>query len=138
MFVKRLPNGKTADISGIPNKLWKHGDAQILGGLLNILNACLVLGTVLAEWRQTSKIDPKGGRTSFFAASVFVDNTIWVGNCLAATQYILNIASEFFLINDISINTDKTVTIPINQGAREVLLSISGSEISIAKKDESY
>ncbi|KAG9297096.1 hypothetical protein G9A89_019377 [Geosiphon pyriformis] len=83
---------------------------------------------------RTSKANPKDGKTSFFVAGVFVDDTIWVENCLAATQYILNIVSEFFLINNIAINTNKTVVIPINQGAREILLSISGSKISIAKK----
>ncbi|KAG9295163.1 hypothetical protein G9A89_006144 [Geosiphon pyriformis] len=67
-------------------------------------------------------------------AGVFVNDTIWVGNCLMAMQYILNIVSKFFLINNIAINTDKMVAIPINQGARGVLLSISGSKISIAKK----
>ncbi|KAG9284890.1 hypothetical protein G9A89_003813 [Geosiphon pyriformis] len=36
------------------------------------------------------------GLTSFFAASTFVDDTIWVGSSQAATQHILDIASEFF------------------------------------------
>ncbi|KAG9304925.1 hypothetical protein G9A89_003093 [Geosiphon pyriformis] len=63
----------------------------------------------------TSRVNPKGSKTSFFVASAFVDNTIWVENCLAAAQHILDIAR-----------------------AREVLLSISGSRISIAKKNESY
>ncbi|KAG9284217.1 hypothetical protein G9A89_003841 [Geosiphon pyriformis] len=30
-------------------------------------------------------------------AGVFVDDTIWIGNCLAATQYILNIATYNWL-----------------------------------------
>ncbi|KAG9288053.1 hypothetical protein G9A89_017648 [Geosiphon pyriformis] len=84
------------------------------------------------------KADPKGSRTSFFAAGAFVDDTIWVGNCLAATQCILDIVSKFFSINDIVINTDKTVAIPINREAREVSLSISNSRISIVKKSVSY
>ncbi|KAG9286478.1 hypothetical protein G9A89_014644 [Geosiphon pyriformis] len=88
----------------------------------------------LKFFTRTSRADLKGGKTSFFAAGAFVDNTIWIGNCLVTTQYILNIASKFFLINNIAINTNKMITILINQEARGVSLFISGSEISIAKK----
>ncbi|KAG9296647.1 hypothetical protein G9A89_002918 [Geosiphon pyriformis] len=31
LIVKKLPDRKAAGMSGIPNKLWKHGDAQVLG-----------------------------------------------------------------------------------------------------------
>ncbi|KAG9297287.1 hypothetical protein G9A89_006386, partial [Geosiphon pyriformis] len=55
-----------------------------------------------------------------------------------ATQHILNITSEFFRINDISINNNKTVTIPINSRVSIPSLSINGLPISIAKKGESY
>ncbi|KAG9303579.1 hypothetical protein G9A89_018475 [Geosiphon pyriformis] len=78
------------------------------------------------------------GLTSYFLASAFVNNTIWVGNCQASTQYALNIASEFFVINDISINSKKTVAIPINQGVKVALLSICDQPISIAKKGKSH
>ncbi|KAG9296159.1 hypothetical protein G9A89_014751 [Geosiphon pyriformis] len=44
LVVKELPDGKAAGIFGIPNKLWKHGDVLVLGGLLDILNTCLELG----------------------------------------------------------------------------------------------
>ncbi|KAG9289724.1 hypothetical protein G9A89_014459 [Geosiphon pyriformis] len=47
--IKSLPNGKAAGLSGISNELWKHGDELILGGLLDITNACLVFGAVLAQ-----------------------------------------------------------------------------------------
>ncbi|KAG9298925.1 hypothetical protein G9A89_015947 [Geosiphon pyriformis] len=247
MVVKKLPDGKAVSILGIPNELWKHGDAQILSGLLDILNMCLKLGVpydweetltntkpialvemarkilfkvfsdrifltyskfnvlhednfsvlkgtsaqtliftigsviedmctyfieffgnIYNDWTnwvimdfgftdrytvkkheqlcryrldskfftRTGRADPKDGKTSFFAAGVFVNNTIWVGNCLAVTQHILDIVSKFFLINDIAINTDKMVAISINQEARSASLFISGSEISIAKKGE--
>ncbi|KAG9291923.1 hypothetical protein G9A89_004861 [Geosiphon pyriformis] len=79
-----------------------------------------------------------GGLSSYFTAGVFVDNTIWVGNCQAATQNILDIASEFFVVNDISINNEKTVTIPINQDVKIASLNISGLLISIAKKGETH
>ncbi|KAG9299974.1 hypothetical protein G9A89_009702 [Geosiphon pyriformis] len=65
----------------------------------------------------------------FLAAGVFVDNTIW---------YILNIASEFFSINNISINNKKTVAISINRRVKEALLSISGLLISIAQRGKSH
>ncbi|KAG9304728.1 hypothetical protein G9A89_003902 [Geosiphon pyriformis] len=80
---------------------------------------------------KTGRANLKVGKTSFFATGAFVNDTIWVENCLVATQHILDIVSEFFLINDIAINTDKMVAIPINQEAKDVLLSISDSEISI-------
>ncbi|KAG9294665.1 hypothetical protein G9A89_008144 [Geosiphon pyriformis] len=51
-----------------------------------------------------------------FVASAFVDNTIWIGNCQALTQYALNIVNEFFNVNNIFINNNKMVAIPINQG----------------------
>ncbi|KAG9304335.1 hypothetical protein G9A89_019897 [Geosiphon pyriformis] len=44
--VKCLPDNKAVGLSGIPNKLWKHGNVQVLGGLLDILNVCLVLGVM--------------------------------------------------------------------------------------------
>ncbi|KAG9305272.1 hypothetical protein G9A89_003356 [Geosiphon pyriformis] len=75
---------------------------------------------------------------SFFAASAFINNTIWVGSSQRATQHILDIASEFFWINDISINNDKTVAIPINSKISNSSLFISGLSISITKKGESY
>ncbi|KAG9307481.1 hypothetical protein G9A89_017311 [Geosiphon pyriformis] len=56
----------------------------------------------------------------------------------AAIQHILNIASEFYRINDISINNDKTVVISINCRVSNLYLTISGLPISVAKKGESY
>ncbi|KAG9286729.1 hypothetical protein G9A89_012279 [Geosiphon pyriformis] len=50
------------------------------------------------------------------------------GSSLTATQHILN-------INNISINNDKTVAIPINSRISNSSLSISGLSISIVKKD---
>ncbi|KAG9289447.1 hypothetical protein G9A89_008008 [Geosiphon pyriformis] len=99
----------------------------------------------LYDYRMCSKFYTKSGKTnlnsnstSFFTTGVFVDNTIWIENCLMTTQNILNIASEFFFINDISINADKTVTIPINQGVWDAKLFISRSRISMAKRSESH
>ncbi|KAG9298737.1 hypothetical protein G9A89_012805 [Geosiphon pyriformis] len=87
---------------------------------------------------KTGRIESDGGLTSYFSAGAFVDDTIWVGNCQASTQYALNIASEFFVINNISINSEKTVAIPINQGIKMASLSICGQPISIARKGETH
>ncbi|KAG9287392.1 hypothetical protein G9A89_023764 [Geosiphon pyriformis] len=87
---------------------------------------------------KSGRIEGSGGLTSYFSAGAFVDDTIWVGNCQASTQYALNIASEFFVINDISINSEKTVAIPINQGIKVASLNICGQPISIAKKGEAH
>ncbi|KAG9305452.1 hypothetical protein G9A89_021170 [Geosiphon pyriformis] len=87
---------------------------------------------------NTGCVESQAGLTLFFAASAFVDDTIWVGSSQATTQHILNIASEFFRINDISINNNKTVTISVNCWVETSYLTVSDLPISIAKKDESY
>ncbi|KAG9290770.1 hypothetical protein G9A89_011733 [Geosiphon pyriformis] len=56
----------------------------------------------------------------------------------AAIQHILDIANEFFWINNISINNNKTVVISVNSRVSTSFLSISGSPISIAKKGKSH
>ncbi|KAG9304265.1 hypothetical protein G9A89_019827 [Geosiphon pyriformis] len=78
---------------------------------------------------KSGQIEGNGGLSSYFAAGAFVDDTIW---------NILDIASEFFVINDISINNEKTVAIPINQGVRIASLSINGLPVSIAKKGKAH
>ncbi|KAG9286579.1 hypothetical protein G9A89_005347 [Geosiphon pyriformis] len=75
---------------------------------------------------------------SFFAVSAFVNDTIWVGSSQSTTQHILNVASEFFDINNISINNNKTVAIPINCDGMASSLLISGLPISVVKKGESH
>ncbi|KAG9297174.1 hypothetical protein G9A89_019455 [Geosiphon pyriformis] len=87
---------------------------------------------------RTGRIKSSGGMSFFFAAGAFVNDTIWVGDCQASTQYALNIASEFFSINDILINNEKMVAIPINQSVKVASLSISNQPIFIAKKGEAY
>ncbi|KAG9289139.1 hypothetical protein G9A89_022448 [Geosiphon pyriformis] len=83
-------------------------------------------------------VDPQTGLTSFLAADAFVNDTIWVGNSQTATQHILDVASEFFRFNNISINNNKTVAVSINCQVMNLHLAISGLPISIAKKGESH
>ncbi|KAG9289961.1 hypothetical protein G9A89_010267 [Geosiphon pyriformis] len=71
------------------------------------------------------RIEVSGEKIFFLAVGAFVDDTIW---------YILNIASEFFVINDILINNDKMVAISINRRIKNALLLINGVPILIAKK----
>ncbi|KAG9302125.1 hypothetical protein G9A89_020559 [Geosiphon pyriformis] len=80
---------------------------------------------------KSGRIKSGGGLTLYFSAGAFVDDTIWVGNCQASTQYALNIASEFFVINDISINSEK-------MSVKVALLNICGQPISIAKKRKTH
>ncbi|KAG9290564.1 hypothetical protein G9A89_020934 [Geosiphon pyriformis] len=87
---------------------------------------------------KTGRVEPQAGFSSFFAAGAFVNDTIWVGSSQTATQHILNVASEFFRINDISINNDKMVAIPINCRVVSPFLTISGSPIFIVKKEEPH
>ncbi|KAG9301419.1 hypothetical protein G9A89_018091 [Geosiphon pyriformis] len=87
---------------------------------------------------ESGHVESQAGLSSYFATGAFVDDTIWVGSSQSATQHILNVASEFFWINDISINNNKTVAIPINCKVGNPALFISGSPISVAKKGESH
>ncbi|KAG9294989.1 hypothetical protein G9A89_017783 [Geosiphon pyriformis] len=82
--------------------------------------------------------ESQAGLSFFFATGAFVNDTIWVGGSQAATQHILNIASEFFRVNDISINNDKTVAILINCRINVPSLFISGLPISVVYRGESY
>ncbi|KAG9306308.1 hypothetical protein G9A89_018191 [Geosiphon pyriformis] len=63
---------------------------------------------------KLGRVESSGGMSSFFVTGAFVDDTIW---------YALDIANEFFSINDISINSVKVAS-----------LNINGQPISIAKK----
>ncbi|KAG9299734.1 hypothetical protein G9A89_013094 [Geosiphon pyriformis] len=87
---------------------------------------------------NTGHMESQAGLTSFFVAGAFVDNTIWVGSSQATTQHILDVASEFFKINNISINNNKTMAIPINCQVETPYLTVSGSSISIAKKGKPH
>ncbi|KAG9298557.1 hypothetical protein G9A89_018916 [Geosiphon pyriformis] len=87
---------------------------------------------------RTSRIEHQDSLTLFLAAGAFVNDTIWVGSSQVVTQYILNTASEFFRVNNISINNKKTVAIPINQRVSNILLLISGLPISIARRKKFY
>ncbi|KAG9284576.1 hypothetical protein G9A89_004618 [Geosiphon pyriformis] len=87
---------------------------------------------------KNGRAETQAGLFSFFAISAFVNDTIWVDNSQAVIQHILNVTSEFFWVNDISINNDKTVAISINSRVSSPSLSISDLPISIAKKGESH
>ncbi|KAG9295048.1 hypothetical protein G9A89_017842 [Geosiphon pyriformis] len=70
---------------------------------------------------RCGRTESRAGVSSFFAVGAF---------------HILNIASEFFDINNILINNDKTVAILINCDGMAFSLLISKSPISVAKKGE--
>ncbi|KAG9305201.1 hypothetical protein G9A89_010709 [Geosiphon pyriformis] len=64
----------------------------------------------------------------FIFKSGYVESQAGLSSCFAAGAFI----------NDISINNDKTVAIPINCRVGNPTLFISGSPISVVKKGESY
>ncbi|KAG9288511.1 hypothetical protein G9A89_015717 [Geosiphon pyriformis] len=103
--------------------------SKCVAGLLDFLAVFTIVALIGQE---------TGELTSFFTAGAFVDDTVWVGSSQAVTQHILDVASEFFRFNDISVNNDKTVAIPINCRIMDSHLIISGAPISIAKKGESH
>ncbi|KAG9299149.1 hypothetical protein G9A89_020462 [Geosiphon pyriformis] len=83
---------------------------------------------------KTSQMESQAELTSFLATGAFVDDTIWVSSSQTATQHILNVVSDFFHLNDISINNDKTVVIFFNCQVAASYLTISGMPISITKR----
>ncbi|KAG9297346.1 hypothetical protein G9A89_004008 [Geosiphon pyriformis] len=87
---------------------------------------------------KTGRIETSRDMTSFFMAGAFVDDTIWVRNGQASTQHIFNVASEFFFINDININNEKMVAIPINKRVGVPVLSINGQAITVANPSVSH
>ncbi|KAG9292895.1 hypothetical protein G9A89_016257 [Geosiphon pyriformis] len=87
---------------------------------------------------KLGRINNVGEITSFFTAGTFVNDTIWVESSQAVTQFILNVANKFFVINDILINNDKMVAISINQRVQNAVLRISKLPILIAKCDVSH
>ncbi|KAG9302609.1 hypothetical protein G9A89_007313 [Geosiphon pyriformis] len=52
LVTKSLPDSKSAELSGILNKLWKHCDDKVLGCLLGLLNVCLVEKVVPTLWKR--------------------------------------------------------------------------------------
>ncbi|KAG9303860.1 hypothetical protein G9A89_005770 [Geosiphon pyriformis] len=47
-----LFDDKAANLSGISNKLWKHGKNEIMECFLGLLNAYLVVGDVPTLWKK--------------------------------------------------------------------------------------
>ncbi|KAG9297802.1 hypothetical protein G9A89_000107 [Geosiphon pyriformis] len=78
---------------------------------------------------KTGQMESQAGLTSFLAAVI---------SSQAATQHILNVASDFFRLNDILINNDKTVAISINCQVAAPCLTISSMPISIAKRSKPH
>ncbi|KAG9295910.1 hypothetical protein G9A89_006649 [Geosiphon pyriformis] len=136
---------------GLTNRYWVHNGLD-QGEVFSLLLWKIFYNPFLCEVKRqeslcgyqidtkfvakTDKIENQGSLILFLAAGVFVDDTIWVDSSQAATQYILDIASEFFKVNNISINNKKTVAILINQRVSDALLSISGLPISVVCKKE--
>ncbi|KAG9291573.1 hypothetical protein G9A89_021992 [Geosiphon pyriformis] len=85
-------------------------------------------------YRLNSHFISKNGHPELVVGLFFFFAT----GAFSATQHIFNVASEFFWINDISINTNKTVVIFINCKVGSPSLIISSSPIAIVKKEESH
>ncbi|KAG9302858.1 hypothetical protein G9A89_022274 [Geosiphon pyriformis] len=158
--VFNLPDGKAAGLLDISNELWKHCDKSILDMLLVLLNCCLISSacSTFDVFREDNFLVLKDTTTQspIFAIGLVIENALkkdqelWlvlqdmrkaydlIDSCQNATQHILNIVSEFFQINDISINNKKTMAILINSKISNSFLFISGSPITIAKKEKSY
>ncbi|KAG9307160.1 hypothetical protein G9A89_016988 [Geosiphon pyriformis] len=138
-FFGSIHNGHTNKVMtdfGLTDKYHVHNGLD-QEEVFSPLFLCIFYDSLLCEVKRQESIC--GYRLmSFLATGAFVDNTIWVGSSQAATQHILNIASDFFHLNDILINNDKTVAIPINCQVTAPYLTISNMPIFIVKKGEPH
>ncbi|KAG9304354.1 hypothetical protein G9A89_019916 [Geosiphon pyriformis] len=91
---------------------------------------CIFYDTLLCKVKRQEAV------CGYRMNSYYVAKT--VGSSQTATQHILNVASEFFKMNNILINTDKTVVILINCRVAALFLFVSSAPISITKKDVSH
>ncbi|KAG9304069.1 hypothetical protein G9A89_005979 [Geosiphon pyriformis] len=73
---------------------------------------------------KSGRIESSSDWSSFFAT--------------ASMQHILNIVDEFFEVNDIAINSEKTVVILINKKVSDASLHINGLSIFIAKQGKAH
>ncbi|KAG9294985.1 hypothetical protein G9A89_017779 [Geosiphon pyriformis] len=93
-------------------------DRKILSKILSnrISFACnrfsVLCGDNFSVLKSTSTQSPVFAVRSVVENALEKNRELWL--VLQDMQYALNIASEFFYINDISINNEKTVAIPIN------------------------
>ncbi|KAG9289179.1 hypothetical protein G9A89_022488 [Geosiphon pyriformis] len=137
-FFGSIHNGRTNRVItdfGLTNRYYVYDELD-QREVFSLLLWHIFYDLLLCEVKRQESIC--AGLTLFLVAGAFVDNTIWVGSSQAATQHILNVASKFFCLNDISINNDKTVAIPINCQVTASYLTIGGMPISIAKRGKPY
>ncbi|KAG9289727.1 hypothetical protein G9A89_014462 [Geosiphon pyriformis] len=87
---------------------------------------------------KTGQVESQAELMMFMAAGAFINDTIWISSSQTVIQHILNFASDFFCLNNILINNDKTVAILINCQITAPYLTISGMLIFITKRDEPH
>ncbi|KAG9294889.1 hypothetical protein G9A89_003229 [Geosiphon pyriformis] len=150
LVVNNLPDDKATGLSDIPNELWKHCNDIVLKCLLGLLNSKfgVLQGDNFLVLKDTSMQSLVFAIGSVVEDALEKNREVWLvlqDMCKAYDSVgwhnlrnILDIASGFFALNDISINNEKTVVIPINQGVKVVFLCISGLPISIAKKGKAH
>ena len=89
------------------------------------------------KWRDPITKRPRA-ITNHFAGCAFVDDTLWCSTSRNNMQRILNIATEFYEINDININSQKTTSIVLNdKKTTNHLLKIKGETIRDLEPGES-
>ncbi|KAG9286820.1 hypothetical protein G9A89_012370 [Geosiphon pyriformis] len=87
VVVKKLSDGKTARLSGIPNKLWKHNGSLVLNSLLSTLTNTRSIALVKTAWKILSKIlsdriflayilNGTSTQSPIFAVGSIVENTL--------------------------------------------------------------
>ena len=93
-----------------------------------------------AQWTTNIKTEEKTELTHCISHAAFVDDTTWAARGRGEMQTILRTATEFFKINDIEVNTNKTKVITINATAENRRKSLTfgdqNAKLKILKANE--
>ena len=92
--------------------------------------------SINTKWKNHPNDNSNGSIHSHISACAFVDDTIWCAPSGAKMQKILNLAAEFYRINDIEINTQKSAAIVINPRKTTTTLTLQNGIVPILKPGE--
>src|SRR4051812_26611134 len=100
--------------------------------LAEIKSQRLQLGySINTKWKNHPNDNSNGSISSQISACAFVDDTIWCVPSRAKMQTILDLASEFYKMNDIEINTQKSAAVIINSKNTAATLTLQNKTVPI-------
>ena len=92
---------------------------------------------IKTKWENHPSTNKDQTIISHISSCAFVDDTIWCSSSRTKMQQILDLASEFYRINDIEINTDKSAIIVINPKTKPKPVTIQGRPVIPLRDGES-